>query len=100
VLAYKVCPLNLEATLFATLMALNNIGVDIGKFLGVSLCELWGIVDGNFDYLVHGLVTKALCRLLPIPLIFLLIPRQLTPNDPVPLPAKKDNLPADCSVDS
>ncbi|CAE7945637.1 unnamed protein product [Symbiodinium sp. KB8] len=89
VLAYKVCPENLEATLFATLMALNNIGVDTGKFLGVSLCELWGIVDGNFDYLVHGLVTKALCRLLPIPLIFLLIPRQLTPNDPVPVLAKK-----------
>eukprot|EP00439_Symbiodinium_sp_Y106_P045603 s2511_g5.t2 len=100
VLAYKVCPLNLEATLFATLMALNNIGVDTGKFLGVSLCELWGIVDGNFDYLVHGLVTKALCRLLPIPLIFLLIPRQLTPNDPVPLPDAKDNLPADSMVDN
>ena len=47
-------------------------------------------MDGNFDYLVHGLVTKALCRLLPIPLIFLLIPRQLTPNDPVPLPDAKD----------
>jgi len=89
VLAYKVCPRDLEATLFSALMGLNNIGVDCGRFFGVSLCEAWGIVGGNFDYLVHGIATKALCRLLPIPLIFILVPR-LTPNDAVPMPPQEE----------
>ncbi|CAK9079172.1 Probable folate-biopterin transporter 2 [Durusdinium trenchii] len=62
VLAYKVCPSNLEGTIFSTLISLNNIGVDCGKYLGITLCEVWGIVDGNFDHLPHGVVSKALVR--------------------------------------
>jgi len=82
VLASKVCPDNVEATLFALLMALSNFGSSIGTFFGVSLCEAFGIVGDNFDRLPEAVVAKSLFRLLPIPLIFLLVPN-LSPNDPI-----------------
>ena len=122
VLAYKVCPSNLEATIFSTLISLSSIGhwvfnsvsllefflgcstsridfiigctskktisncdrpiwavpfhaqgLDCGKYLGVTLCELWGIVDGNFEHLPHGIVSKAWDVLVsPDRLLFLL----------------------------
>mmetsp|Transcript_61001 Transcript_61001/g.136291 ORF Transcript_61001/g.136291 Transcript_61001/m.136291 type:complete len:394 (-) Transcript_61001:177-1358(-) len=83
VLASKVCPANLEATLFATLMSLSNFGGSVSGFLGVSICEVWGLVEGNYDNLPYAVVVKALTALLPIPLIFALTPK-FTPNDPVP----------------
>eukprot|EP00931_Biecheleriopsis_adriatica_P089861 TRINITY_DN63935_c0_g1_i1.p1 TRINITY_DN63935_c0_g1~~TRINITY_DN63935_c0_g1_i1.p1 ORF type:complete len:598 (-),score=107.12 TRINITY_DN63935_c0_g1_i1:54-1847(-) len=83
VLASKVCPDNLEATLFAMLMSLSNFGSTIGSFLGVTLCEMWGLVDGNFDHLPEAVLAKSLFRLLPIPLIFMLTPN-ISPCDPIP----------------
>jgi len=83
VLSSKVCPDHLEGTLFAMLMALSNFGSSIGDFFGSSLTEAFGIHDGNFDLLPQAVIAKSICRLLPIPLIFLLIPN-LTPDDPIP----------------
>lgn len=83
VLAYKVCPGHLEATIFATLIATSNIGVDCGKYLGVALAEVWGIVGEDFQYLPHGIISKALFRLVPIPFILMLSP-DFTPDDPIP----------------
>ena len=71
-----------EATMFSTLIATNNIGMDCGKYLGVTLAEFWGLVDGNFDYLPHGIVSKAVIRLFSIPLILILAP-SVTPDDPI-----------------
>ena len=82
VLAYKVCPPLLEATLFATLMSLANLGIDAGRYMGVCLAEFWGLNE-NFEHLPHGVISKALIRLLPIPCIFLLAPT-FSPDDPVP----------------
>ncbi|CAE7236257.1 unnamed protein product [Symbiodinium natans] len=82
VLAYKVCPSNLEATMFAMLMTTQHIGMDCGKYLGVALAEFWGIVDGNFDYLPHGVISKAVIRLLSLPFIVILAPT-VTPDDPI-----------------
>lgn len=82
VLAYKVCPPLLEATLFATLMSLANLGIDTGKYMGVCLAEFWHLNE-NFEYLPHGVISKALFRLLPIPCILLLAPT-FSPDDPVP----------------
>mmetsp|Transcript_120684 Transcript_120684/g.303504 ORF Transcript_120684/g.303504 Transcript_120684/m.303504 type:complete len:639 (-) Transcript_120684:232-2148(-) len=81
VLAAKVCPDSLEATLFAMLMSLSNFGSTISEFAGVTLCEAFG-VDKNFDMLPEAIITKSLCRLLPIPLILMLVPN-LTPCDPI-----------------
>jgi hypothetical protein len=83
VLASKVCPDNIEATLFALLMALSNFGSSVSNYFGVTLCEVFGIVGDNFDNLPDAVIAKSLCRLLPIPLIFLLVPN-LTPCDPIP----------------
>jgi len=90
VLASKVCPDNIEATLFAMLMSLANFGGSVSEFFGVTLCEAFGIVNDNFDHLPAAIVTKALTRLLPIPLIFLLVPN-LTPSDPVPTEVSKED---------
>jgi folate/biopterin transporter len=83
VLASKVCPDGLEATLFALLMALSNFGAAISQFFGVTLCEVFGIVGDSFDRLPDAVIAKSLFRLVPIPLIFLLVPN-LRPCDPVP----------------
>ncbi|CAE7189984.1 unnamed protein product [Symbiodinium sp. KB8] len=83
VLAAKVCPPNLEATLFATLLSLSNFGGAVSGFLGVTMCEVWGLVGDNFDNLPYASLTKACTALLPVPLIFALTPT-FTPNDPVP----------------
>mmetsp|Transcript_46648 Transcript_46648/g.117307 ORF Transcript_46648/g.117307 Transcript_46648/m.117307 type:complete len:578 (+) Transcript_46648:43-1776(+) len=83
VLSAKVCPDNLEATLFAVLMALFNLGTTVSTNFGAALTDLLGIRQGNFDMLPHAVVVRSLCRLLPIPLIFLLVP-DLSPQDPIP----------------
>jgi hypothetical protein len=83
VLAAKVCPDNIEATLFALLMALSNLGYAVSSFFGVTLCEVFGVVGDNFDNLPEAVIAKSLFRLLAIPLIFLLVPN-LTPLDPIP----------------
>jgi len=84
VLASKVCPDNIEATLFALLMALSNFGSSVSNYFGVTLCEVFGIVGDNFDNMPEAVIAKSLCRLLPIPLIFLLVPN-LTPCDSIPV---------------
>jgi len=84
VLAAKVCPENVEATLFAMLMALSNFGSTVSEFLGVSLLEVFGVVDGNFDHLSDVILSRTLCRLLPIVLIPILVPN-LKPSDPISL---------------
>eukprot|EP00401_Gymnodinium_catenatum_P075175 CAMPEP_0117508248 /NCGR_PEP_ID=MMETSP0784-20121206/26850_1 /TAXON_ID=39447 /ORGANISM="" /LENGTH=577 /DNA_ID=CAMNT_0005303795 /DNA_START=104 /DNA_END=1837 /DNA_ORIENTATION=+ len=86
VLASKVCPDNIEATLFALLMALSNFGSAVSNYFGVTLCEVFGVVGDSFDHLPEVVIAKSLCRLLPIPLIFLLVPN-LTPSDPIPAEA-------------
>jgi len=83
VLSAKVCPDNLEATLFAMLMALSNLGSDVGSTSGAVLTDLLGIKDNNFDRMPQAVIIKSCCRILPIPFIFLLVPK-LTPQDPVP----------------
>lgn len=91
VLAYKVCPSHLEATIFSTLIATSNLGFDCGRYLGVALAEAWGIVGEDFQHLPHGIISKALFRLVPIPFILMLSP-SFTPDDPIPT---SDPSPAD-----
>eukprot|EP00929_Paragymnodinium_shiwhaense_P049680 TRINITY_DN2503_c0_g1_i1.p1 TRINITY_DN2503_c0_g1~~TRINITY_DN2503_c0_g1_i1.p1 ORF type:complete len:643 (+),score=103.43 TRINITY_DN2503_c0_g1_i1:56-1930(+) len=74
VLASKVCPDNVEATLFALLMALSNFGNSIGDLLGVSVLEVAGVVDGNFDNFGEVTLAKSFFRLLPILIIPVLVP--------------------------
>jgi hypothetical protein len=74
VLAAKVCPDGAEATLFAMLMALSNFGSTISVYFGSFIVLLFNVSDDNFDNLKWVIVVKSLCRLLPIPLTFMLVP--------------------------
>eukprot|EP00411_Alexandrium_monilatum_P081921 CAMPEP_0175607870 /NCGR_PEP_ID=MMETSP0096-20121207/61450_1 /TAXON_ID=311494 /ORGANISM="Alexandrium monilatum, Strain CCMP3105" /LENGTH=390 /DNA_ID=CAMNT_0016912737 /DNA_START=1 /DNA_END=1170 /DNA_ORIENTATION=- len=86
ILAAKVCPESVEATLFAMLMALSNFGSTVADFLGVSMLEAFGVVGSNFDRLGDVILAKSFCRLLPMLLIPLLVPN-LRPNDPIDIEA-------------
>ncbi len=81
VLAAKVCPDGAEATLFAMLMALSNFGQAVAIYFGTFLVVLFDVTDENFDNLFWVIVVKSLCRLLPIPLIFLLVPHGCPQDD-------------------
>lgn len=94
ILAAKVCPDNVEGTLFALLMALSNLGGDVSDFFGVWMIEAFGVVKdeitGVIDYegLPNLVLVKSAFRGLSIFLIPLLVPN-LTPNDPI-LPENVD----------
>jgi hypothetical protein len=74
VLASRVCPDGAEATLYAMLMALSNFGNTVAIYNGSFLVVLFGVKDDNYDNFVWVVVTKSLCRLLPILFIPWLIP--------------------------
>lgn len=74
VLASKVCPDGAEATLYAMLMSLSNFGNTVAIYNGSFLVVSYGVSDDNYDNFVWVVVTKSLCRLLPILFIPFLIP--------------------------
>ncbi|XP_058084405.1 folate-biopterin transporter 1, chloroplastic isoform X2 [Magnolia sinica] len=75
VLAAKLCPEGMEATLFATLMSISNGGSVTGGLLGAGLTQLFGITKDSFDNLAILIVLCNLSSLLPLPLLKLL-PRE------------------------
>ena len=74
VLASKVCPDGAEATLYAMLMSLSNFGNTVAIYSGSFLVVLFGVKEDNYNNFVWVIVTKSLCRLLPILFIPFLIP--------------------------
>eukprot|EP00878_Enallax_costatus_P020264 GHUV01021414.1.p1 GENE.GHUV01021414.1~~GHUV01021414.1.p1 ORF type:complete len:534 (+),score=85.13 GHUV01021414.1:759-2360(+) len=69
VLAARLCPEGVEATLYASLMSLNNAAVGVGEMLGALLMKVFGITSSNFVHLSMLLLTCNLLSLLPLPLI-------------------------------
>lgn len=80
VLAARLCPPGMEATLFATLMSISNGGGVLGGLLGAGLTALMGVTKDNFDNLAVLIVVCNLSSLLPLPLLRLL-PKE-NPDDP------------------
>lgn len=72
VLAAKLCPTGVEATLFATLMSLLNGGSFLGSALGSGLTGLFGVTADNFDNLAPLVGTCTLLTLAPLPALRLL----------------------------
>ena len=60
-----------EATLYALLMSLSNFGVDVSSYLGAVL--LW-LVGESGHGLRNALIIRALARLLPIALVYTIVP--------------------------
>eukprot|EP00897_Mesotaenium_endlicherianum_P002811 jgi/Mesen1/2558/ME000162S01689 len=72
VLAAKLCPPGVEATLFATLMSVSNGGGVTGGLIGSFLTNKFGITSENFDNLAILLVICNASSLLTLPFLKLL----------------------------
>ncbi|XP_020235246.1 folate-biopterin transporter 1, chloroplastic isoform X2 [Cajanus cajan] len=72
VLAARLCPEGMEATLFATLMSVSNGGSVVGGLFGAGLTQLFGITKDRFDNLAALIILCNLSSLLPLPLLGLL----------------------------
>lgn len=72
VLAARLCPQGMEATLFATLMSISNGGSVAGGLLGAVLTKLLGVTKDSFDNLAFLIIICSLSSLLPLPLLGLL----------------------------
>jgi hypothetical protein len=69
VLAARICPEGVEATLFATLMSICNSGAVTGSFMGSLLTKGMGVTSSSFDNLALLVTICALSTLLPLPLV-------------------------------
>lgn len=76
VLAARLCPPGVEATLFATLMSVSNGGGVVGGILGASLTHFLGVTSTQFDNLPLLIVICNVSSLWPLFLLKLLPSRE------------------------
>ena len=75
VYAAKLCPEDVEASMFAIFMGMANLGNDTGFYLGSGLLRLLGGVNApDFENLTEYVILRALARLIPTALIPFLVP--------------------------
>lgn len=72
VLAARLCPPGIEATLFALLMSILNLAGLVSHETGALLTHLLGVTESNFDNLWLLVAIANLSSLLPLPLLGLL----------------------------
>ena len=81
VLAAKLCPPGMEATLFATLMSVSNAGSVTGGLVGAGLTKLLGVTRESFGNLPLLIIICNLSSLLPLPLLRLLPDEEDSDNE-------------------
>uniref|UniRef100_A0ACD5UPB5 Uncharacterized protein n=1 Tax=Avena sativa TaxID=4498 RepID=A0ACD5UPB5_AVESA len=81
VLAAKLCPPGMEATLFATLMSVSNAGSVTGGLVGAGLTKLLGVTRESFGNLPLLIIICNLSSLLPLPLLGLLPDEEDSDNE-------------------
>jgi folate/biopterin transporter len=69
VLAARLCPEGIEATLFALLMSVVNVSSLVSYQFGAALTHWFGITETNFDNLWILIAIANLSTLLPLPLL-------------------------------
>lgn len=69
VLAARLCPPGVEATLFALLMSVVNLAGLVSYETGAFLMHWFGITENNFDNLALLIVITSVSTLLPLPLL-------------------------------
>ncbi|KAL3141007.1 hypothetical protein ABBQ32_005521 [Trebouxia sp. C0010 RCD-2024] len=72
VLAARLCPEGVEATLFATLMSVLNGGAFAGSTFGALLTKSFGVTSEDFTNLAPLVTVCTLSSLLPLPLLKML----------------------------
>ncbi|NWF60714.1 MAG: folate/biopterin family MFS transporter [Fischerella sp.] len=70
VLAARLCPSGVEATLFALLMSVTNLAGLVSYELGAGLMHLLGITEINFEKLWLLVIITNLSNLLPLPFVY------------------------------
>ena len=81
VLAARLCPPGVEATLFALLMSVVNISGLVSYELGALLTHWLGVTDTSFDRLWILVLISNLSTLLPLPLLGWLPAADTVPDD-------------------
>ncbi|KAG2430376.1 hypothetical protein HYH02_013738 [Chlamydomonas schloesseri] len=76
VLAARMCPAGVEATLFATLMSVLNCGSITGSALGAGLTKMYGVTSERYDNLFALVATCIALNLAPA-LFLWLLPKEL-----------------------
>ncbi|MGJ3246811.1 MAG: folate/biopterin family MFS transporter [Elainellaceae cyanobacterium] len=69
VLAARLCPPGVEATLFALLMSVLNLAGLVSHELGAGLTHLLGVTEANFDRLWLLVIITNTSTLLPLPFL-------------------------------
>ncbi|MFN6571748.1 folate/biopterin family MFS transporter [Dendronalium sp. ChiSLP03b] len=69
VLAARLCPAGVEATLFALLMSVSNLGGMVGYEFGALMMHWLGITETNFELLWLLVIITNLSTLLPLPFL-------------------------------
>jgi len=89
VLSARLCPVGVEATLFALLMSVLNLSGFLSNELGALLTHILGVTQSNFDNLWLLLLITNLSNLLPLPFLGWLPSDQVQwENNPVLPPAE------------
>lgn len=71
VLAARLCPEGVEATLFSLFMSAHNFGFILGMIYGSALMRTFGVDRDSYDDFYLLLMIKSISRLLTIPLVLL-----------------------------
>ena len=66
VLAAKICPPGVEATLFAALMSVFNAGGVVSGALGAGVTEYFGVTSDDFTNLFYVVLLCNLSSLVPL----------------------------------
>ncbi|MEL6163077.1 MAG: folate/biopterin family MFS transporter, partial [Cyanobacteria bacterium J06628_3] len=69
VLAARICPPGVEATLFALLMSVTNLAALVSHETGAALMHYLGVTETNFDNLWLLVTITNLSTLLPLPFV-------------------------------
>ncbi|HTL88401.1 MAG TPA: folate/biopterin family MFS transporter, partial [Leptolyngbya sp.] len=86
VLAARLCPPGVEATLFALLMSVVNVSGLVSYEFGALLTHWLGVTDTNFDNLWILVLIANLSTLLPLPLLGWLPTAEAMPTNDTDLP--------------
>jgi len=90
ILSARLCPVGIEASLFALLMSIWNMSGLVSQEIGALLTHWLGVTETNFDNLWLLVVITNLSTLLPLPLI-----KWLPSTDPQSQEVKKTFPPAE-----
>ncbi len=90
ILAARLCPPGVEATLFALLMSVNNLAGMLSYQFGALLTHWFGVTESNFDRLWLLVIVTNLSTLLPLPLINWL-PETHSQSVDLPVDRSEDN---------